>query len=135
MYLEYLLSTNEEIEWINIDRYLKEAIYKSGVQEGIAIIYCPHTTAGISINENADPHVISDINFGLDQISPKRKEYRHAEGNSSAHLKASLVGSSQSVIISNSRPLLGMWQSVYFCEFDGPRPRKLCIKIIGSRDE
>ena len=98
----------------------------------IAFIYCPHTTAGITINENADPDVVHDLLIGLSKAFPDRSEFRHAEGNSAAHLKASAMGSSATVIIENGRPLLGTWQGVYFCEFDPPRNRKFYVQVEGD---
>jgi secondary thiamine-phosphate synthase enzyme len=95
-------------------------------------VYCPHTTAGITINENADPDVVYDILKILDRAFPAKGDYRHYEGNSHAHAKASCIGSSCSIIISDGKPLLGTWQGVYFCEFDGPRSRKVCISCIGT---
>jgi secondary thiamine-phosphate synthase enzyme len=94
-------------------------------------VFCPHTTAGITINENADPDVVKDLLYGLDKAFPDRTEYRHAEGNSAAHLKASCIGSSVTVIVENGLPILGTWQGIYFCEFDGPRERKYHIKVMG----
>ena len=130
MLLDYSLQTGRE-GFTNITRSVAEAISKSGVADGICVIYCPHTTAGITINENADPDVVRDMRLGLDRAFPGRAEFRHMEGNSSAHLKASCVGSSVMVIIKSGRPVLGTWQGVYFCEFDGPRSRKYYVKIVG----
>ena len=95
-------------------------------------MYCPHTTAGITINEAADPDVLHDLLVGLDKAFPDRKEFRHSEGNSAAHLKASAIGSSVTVIIDNGKVILGTWQGVYFAEFDPPRTRKYYVKIIGE---
>ena len=134
MLFEYSISTELE-DFYNITAHVKEAIVKSGVASGIAIIYCPHTTAGITINENADPDVVHDLLIGLSKAFPDRKEFRHSEGNSTAHLKATVVGSSATIIIENGRPLLGTWQGIYFCEFDPPRNRKFYVKIIdGGKD-
>jgi len=99
---------------------------------GIAVVYCPHTTAGITINENADPDVVHDLLIGLDKAFPSRPEFRHGEGNSAAHLKASAMGSSVTVIIEGGKLLLGTWQSVYFCEFDPPRKRRFYVKVMGG---
>lgn len=99
---------------------------------GIAIVYCPHTTAGMTINENADPDVVHDLLIGLSKAFPDRPEFRHAEGNSTAHLKASAMGSSVTVIIESGKLLLGTWQGVYFCEFDPPRSRKFYVKVLGE---
>jgi len=129
MLLDYSLQTSRE-GFTNITRSVAEAIAKSGVEDGICVVYCPHTTAGITINENADPDVVRDMLLGLDRAFPDRPEFRHMEGNSAAHLKASCVGSSVTVIIRNGRPLLGTWQGIYFCEFDGPRSRKYYVKVL-----
>ena len=128
MLYEYTLSTPKE-NFYNITAQVREAITKSNVKSGNAIVYCPHTTAGITINENADPDVVHDMLFGLDKAFPDRAEFRHGEGNSAAHLKASAVGASEKLIIAEGKPILGMWQSVYFCEFDPPRNRKFYVKV------
>jgi secondary thiamine-phosphate synthase enzyme len=127
---EFKISTPRE-DFYNITPQLMEAIAKSGVESGIAVVYCPHTTAGITINENADPDVVHDLLIGMNKAFPDRAEFRHAEGNSAAHLKASAIGSSVTVIIENGRPLLGTWQGVYFCEFDPPRTRRFYVKVEG----
>lgn len=129
MLFEYTLSAQRN-DFYNITSQVREAAIKSGVANGIAVIYCPHTTAGITINENADPDVVHDLLIGLDKISPARAEFRHAEGNSAAHLKASTVGSSVTVIINRGQLVLGTWQGIYFCEFDPPRTRKYYVKIL-----
>jgi secondary thiamine-phosphate synthase enzyme len=127
---EYKLETPKQ-NFCNITPQVREAVSKSGVAEGIAVVYCPHTTAGITINENADPDVVRDLLFALDKTFPDRPEFRHSEGNSAAHLKASAIGSSVTVIIKAGQLVLGTWQSVYFAEFDPPRSRKFYVKIIG----
>lgn len=114
----------------NITSYVRQAVIESGADSGIAVVYCPHTTAGITINENADPDVVTDLLYALDKTYPDRPQFRHAEGNSAAHLKASCIGSSATVIIDDSRLVLGTWQGIYFTEFDGPRTRKFMVKII-----
>jgi len=128
MLYEYSLSTKRE-GFHDITAQVREAITRSGVTSGIAVIYCPHTTAGITINENADPDVVSDMLLGMQKAFPDRSEFRHAEGTSAAHLKASAVGSGVTVIIENSRPLLGTWQGIYFGEFDPPRSRSFYVKV------
>jgi len=130
MLLSYTLKTGDE-DCYDITPTVREAIKKSGADEGLCIVFCPHTTAGITINENADPDVVKDLLYGLDKAFPGRAEYRHFEGNSAAHLKASCIGSSVTIIVENGLPILGTWQGVYFCEFDGPRERKYHIKIMG----
>lgn len=114
----------------NITRQVASAISKSEVEEGLAVVFCPHTTAAITINENADPDVVHDLLLGLDAAFPDRGDFRHGEGNSAAHLKSSCVGASETVIIEGGRPLLGTWQGVYFCEFDGPRHRRFHVKVM-----
>jgi secondary thiamine-phosphate synthase enzyme len=131
MFCEYRLSA-QRADFYNITNKVREAVTQSGVAEGLAVIYCPHTTAGITINENADPDVARDLLFGLDKTFPDRPEFRHAEGNSAAHLKASAVGSSATVIIKGGKPLLGTWQGIFFCEFDPPRDRTYFVKVTGE---
>lgn len=126
----YQLSTSGRNEMINIDSYVREAIKKSGSQDGLCCIYTPHTTSGITINENADPDVRSDMTAFLSRLIPNSRDFRHSEGNSDSHIKSTLVGASETVIIKDGAPLLGTWQSVFFCEFDGPRTRKVFIKIV-----
>ena len=130
MLFEYTLSTQRE-DFYNITSQVREAVTKSSVTSGIAVIFNPHTTAGITINENADPSVVQDLLLGLNKAFPDRQEFRHGEGNSAAHLKASAIGSSATIIIENSKPLLGTWQGIYFCEFDPPRNRKFYVKVVG----
>ena len=129
MVFEYKLSTPKE-NFCNITTQVREAITKSGIANGIAVVFCPHTTAGITINENADPDVVHDMLFGLNKAFPDRAEFRHGEGNSAAHLKASAVGSSVTVIVADGKPVLGTWQSIYFTEFDPPRNRKFYVKVM-----
>jgi secondary thiamine-phosphate synthase enzyme len=132
MFFEYSLKTSA-VDLTDITSSVREAVTKSGVADGLVVIYCPHTTAGITINENADPDVVTDILLGLEKAFPNRREFRHSEGNSAAHLKASAVGSSVTVVIDGGRLLLGTWQGIHFCEFDPPRGRKFFVKIIGCR--
>ncbi|MDR2931555.1 MAG: secondary thiamine-phosphate synthase enzyme YjbQ [Oscillospiraceae bacterium] len=132
MYLsEHSLNTSRE-GFYNITRNVRQSLSESGVTSGIAVVYCPHTTAGITINENADPDVTRDLLLGLNKAFPDRGEFRHMEGNSSAHLKAGSVGFSQIVIINAGQLLLGRWQGIYFCEFDGPRQRQFFVKIMSD---
>ncbi|WP_456419835.1 secondary thiamine-phosphate synthase enzyme YjbQ [Methanocaldococcus infernus] len=130
MLFVYEVKTKKREELVDITNYLLDAVEKSRVREGIAIIYCPHTTAAITINENADPTVKEDIINFLSHLIPKNFNYRHLEGNSDAHIKSSLIGSSETIIIKDGKPLLGTWQGLFFAEFDGPRTRKVYIKII-----
>ena len=131
MFCEYTL-TNPREGFYHITPQVREAVVKSGVKDGIAIICCPHTTAGITINENADPDVVHDLLIGLNKAFPDRPEFRHGEGNSAAHLKASAMGPSVTVIINDGKPVLGTWQGIYFCEFDPPRSRKFYVKVVGG---
>ncbi|RKD22141.1 secondary thiamine-phosphate synthase enzyme [Caminicella sporogenes DSM 14501] len=124
------LKTNKHMELIDITSEIENIVKKSGVKNGICTVYIPHTTAGITINENADPDVKKDMVMELNKIVPLEDNYRHIEGNSAAHIKASIMGFSQTVIIEEGRLLLGTWQGIYFCEFDGPRNRKVYVKII-----
>ena len=126
------IKTSRRNEMVDITSRVSEFVTASGIQQGLAVIYVPHTTAGITINENADPSVVHDILLTLDQlVPPDHPGYRHSEGNSDAHVKASLVGPSVTVIIENGVLHLGNWQGIYFCEFDGPRNRRLMIQIQG----
>ena len=109
---------------------VRQAVKNSGVQNGICLVFCPHTTAGITINENADPDVVRDLLFALQKTFPDRPEFQHYEGNSAAHLKASCIGSSVSIPVVDGALVLGTWQGIYFCEFDGPRHRKFHVQVI-----
>jgi secondary thiamine-phosphate synthase enzyme len=124
------VKTSSRIQFVDITSRVREAIAKSGVLDGIAVVYVSHTTAGITINEAADPAVVSDINTKLSQLVPYQDSYRHMEGNSDAHIKATLVGSSVSLIISGGSPVLGTWQGIFFCEFDGPRTRSAAVQVV-----
>lgn len=114
----------------DITKEVMQAVQNNNLQNGLCIIYCPHTTAAITINENADPDVKHDLLIGLEKAFPDRNEFKHMEGNSSAHLKVSCLGASETVIVENGRLVLGTWQGIYFCEFDGPRTRTFWIKLI-----
>lgn len=128
--MEHSLRTTKPQQFIDITSIVQEEVNKSNVKDGIAVVFIPHTTAGVTINENADPDVVHDILAGLNKAFPEENGYLHMEGNSHAHIKASLMGSSCSVIIENGRLKLGTWQGIYFCEFDGPRNRKFYVKVI-----
>lgn len=119
-------------ELIDITSRVEKVVNASGVKEGIAVVYVAHTTAGVTINESADPAVARDIIAKLSDLAPQDGDYRHMEGNSDAHIKASLMGSSVNLIITGGKIALGTWQGVFFCEFDGPRTRKALIKVMGS---
>ncbi len=114
---------------IDITAQVAQAVRESGVENGLCTVFIPHTTAAVTINENADPDVTRDILDKLDRILPKSDGYRHFEGNSSSHIKASMFGFSETVIVENGRLILGTWQGIYFCEFDGPRTRKFIVHI------
>ena len=129
MFYKYQISTPRK-HFYDITAQVSEAVSKSGFIEGIAVVYCPHTTAGITINENADPDVTQDLLIGLDKAFPDRTEFHHMEGNSEAHIKATVIGSSVTVIISGGKLVLGTWQGIYFCEFDPPRHRQFFVKIL-----
>jgi len=122
--------TRGRVDFQDITGTVSETIKSSGMQSGICHIFVPHTTAGVTINEHADPSVVEDIMAQLDKMVPQHGGYRHLEGNSPAHIKASLVGSSQTLFVDEGRLVLGTWQGVFLCEFDGPRNRSLLIKII-----
>jgi secondary thiamine-phosphate synthase enzyme len=128
----FTVRTSAQNEWINITGEVQRAVADSGVKEGICLVFVPHTTAAVTINENADPDVPHDVNFALNQISPDRREFQHSEGNSAAHTKSSLVGPSLTVIVTGGRLLLGTWQGIWFNEYDGPRTRKVQVRIIGE---
>lgn len=130
---EFILHTDHEGMY-DVTAQLRAAVRESGVQSGVALVYCPHTTAGITINENADPDVQHDLLLGLRQAFPDQPAFRHMEGNAAAHLKSSCVGVSRLVPIEDGQPLLGTWQGVYFCEFDGPRTRRFQIKVLCDSD-
>ena len=126
------IRSRHRCEMINITQKIKTIIKESGVRDGICVLYIPHTTAGITINECADPDVVSDMSSFLSRLIPQSDSFRHSEGNSDAHIKAGLTGFSQHIIIEQGQIVLGTWQGIFFCEFDGPRTRKLHIKIINS---
>ena len=124
------VKTSKHTEFINLDGVLHKAIEKSGVMDGLLHVFVPHTTAGITINENADPDVRRDLEKILERAFPWEGGYAHAEGNSAAHAKASTMGFHQTVFIENGRMALGTWQSVFFCEFDGPRSRQVWVRVV-----
>ncbi len=126
----FQVRTSMQTEFINVSRLVQEAVKKAGVEDGSCIIFVPHTTAGVTINENADPSVVQDMIVALNKIVPFQDHYRHMEGNSPAHIKASLVGCSQIVFVRSGRLALGTWQGIFFCEFDGPRNREVFVKVI-----
>jgi len=126
----FIVNTHEKQSFTNLDQKLEAALHKSGVESGIMVVYCPHTTGAITINENADPDVKTDLKLGLNETFPNKAAYIHMEGNSDGHMKSSVIGASETLIISEGSILLGTWQSIYFCEFDGPMTRTVHVKII-----
>jgi secondary thiamine-phosphate synthase enzyme len=132
---EYSVYTGKSQEFVDISHLLEQAIEDSGIQSGLLVVFCPHTTVGITINENADPDVVVDLIRGLEKVFPKNADYRHYEGNSHAHLKASCMGSSCNIIIADGKPILGTWQGIYLCEFDAPRVRKVYISRIQNKSD
>ncbi len=126
------VKTDSRCQFVDITSRIEDAIAKSKVQEGVVLVYVPHTTGGVTINEAADPSVVEDIQAKLSELVPHHGRYRHAEGNADAHIKTTLVGSSVHLIISRGSLLLGTWQGIFFCEFDGPRTRKVHVKIVSE---
>jgi len=124
------LRTQKHTQFLDITRAVQSAVSDHGVKDGIVTVFVPHTTAGVTINENADPDVVSDLADALDKAVPWQAQYKHSEGNAAAHVKASIMGSSVQVIIEQGLLRLGTWQAVYFCEFDGPRSRSVWIQTI-----
>ena len=128
----FQVRTSKRTELIDITRSVQEAVQKTGLRDGVCILFIPHTTAAITINENADPSVPLDIVMELNKIVPFEDRYQHMEGNSSAHIKASVVGFSQTVLVESGKLVLGTWQGIFFCEFDGPRNREVHVKVISG---
>ena len=126
------IKTGRRAEFLDITSRVQAAVKQSGITSGVCHVFVPHTTAGVTINENADPDVIRDIIRELDKIVPLEDNYAHAEGNSAAHLKSSLMGCAQQVLIEDGKLALGTWQSLFFCEFDGPRTRSVWMKVVGE---
>ncbi len=126
----FQVKTSKQTEFIDITRSVQEAVKKTGMEEGICFIFIPHTTAAVTINENADPSVSQDIIMELNKVVPFQDRYQHLEGNSPAHIKASLIGCSQTVFVESGKLALGTWQGIFFCEFDGPRNRKVYVKVM-----
>jgi secondary thiamine-phosphate synthase enzyme len=121
------ISTTKRTQFVSITAKIAEVIASKGFQDGVLTIFVPHTTAGVTINENADPDVARDMEWFSDQLVPQSNQFRHSEGNSDAHIKSSFYGSSVQVIIRNGKMWLGTWQGIYFCEFDGPRKREVYL--------
>lgn len=126
------VKTRSRTEFIDITADVKKSVKESGIKDGVCYVYVPHTTAGVTINEGADPAVVKDILSTLNTLIPQNAGYLHMEGNSDAHIKTSLMGPSQAIIIEGGKLLLGTWQAIFFCEFDGARSRKVMIKVLGN---
>lgn len=128
--IRFNVKTTSHTQMQDITREVQNAVTESGVTDGICTVFVPHTTAAVTINENADPDVVRDFTTEIGKIVPWEDGYHHMEGNSAAHLKASMIGFSEQIIVENGRLVLGTWQGVYFCEYDGPRNRKVYVKVI-----
>jgi secondary thiamine-phosphate synthase enzyme len=125
-----VVKTRTRTQFIDITSDVKEIVSESGIRSGVCYVYVPHTTAGVTINEGADPDVVKDILSTLNKLIPHKNNYLHMEGNSDAHIKTSLMGPSQAIIIEGGKLLLGTWQAIFFCEFDGARSRKVIVKVM-----
>ena len=126
------IQSNDRTAIIDMTHQIQAIVTESGIKSGVCYVFIPHTTAGVTINENADPDVKADMLMEMNKVIPFSDSYRHMEGNSAAHIKTSLFGSSEMIIVENGRLQLGTWQGIFFCEFDGPRSRKVLIKLISS---
>lgn len=126
------VNTSDHAVMVDITDIVARKVQDSGVRSGLCVVYVPHTTAGVMVNEGADPEVMQDFLMMLDKLVPWRAGYRHAEGNSAAHIKAALLGGSSQIIIDSGRLMLGTWERIFLCEFDGPRTRKIRIKILAD---
>lgn len=133
MIIRLKVATKSRVEFQDITSQVQEAVSSGGIEDGVCYIFVPHTTAGITVNEHADPSVTMDISEQLSRMVPQRGDYRHLEGNAPAHIKASLVGNSQMLLIERGRLLLGTWQGLFLCEFDGPRHRTVLVKIMADK--
>ncbi len=129
---ELIVKTSRHTEFVEITGDVQRLVDKSGVKEGVCICFVPHTTAGITINENADPDVVADMIYALDKAVPwKDAQYRHGEGNTAAHVKSSMMGHTVQVLVRSGKLQFGTWQGIYLCEFDGPRTRKVWVSVTG----
>ncbi len=126
------VKTTARVDMVDITHRVQQEVEKTGVTDGLCVVYVPHTTSGVTINEGADPAVCSDIINKLKQLVPPNDGYRHMEGNSDSHIKASLMGSSVTVLVEGGRLVLGTWQKIFYCEFDGPRSRKFFVKPVNG---
>ena len=132
---QFTVRTNARAEMIDITDRIRALLREKRIKNGICHVFVPHTTAAVTINENADPDVLRDILMELDKIVPLNDHYRHSEGNSAAHIKASIMGASETVFIEDGELVLGTWQSIFFCEFDGPRTRKVIVRLTPLESE
>jgi secondary thiamine-phosphate synthase enzyme len=131
--MDFVVTTQERCQLVDITGEVRRAVRASGVRDGLCLVWCPHTTAGITVNENADPDVPADLLMGLGRVVDSRWPFRHGEGNSDAHLKSSLVGCERTIAVRGGEPRLGTWQGVWFCEFDGPRTRRVEVTVLPAR--
>ncbi len=131
MLVKLEVQTSKHTQMLDITRLVRKAVSDSGISDGICTVFIPHTTAAVTINENADPDVVRDFTAEIDKIVPWEDGYHHIEGNSAAHLKASMIGFSEQIIVDGGKLVLGTWQGIYFCEFDGPRRRNIYVKMMG----
>ena len=129
----FQVKTTRRDDMVDITRQVSQAVQESVIKDGLCTIFIPHTTAGITINENADPDVVRDMIKALDKMVPWNDDYRHFEGNSAAHIKSSMMGFSQQVIVEGGQLVLGTWQGIYLCDYDGPRLRKVIVKTLGNK--
>ena len=126
------ISTAKRVDLVNITSQVQKVVSETKVDSGVVTVYVPHTTCGITINEGADPDVVRDIKYQLEKLIPYQKGYHHMEGNADSHIKTCFVGSSENIIIENGQLVLGTWQSIFLCDFDGPRTRKVYVKVQGN---
>jgi secondary thiamine-phosphate synthase enzyme len=133
--IELQVQSNGRTDFVDITRLVADAVQQLGLQEGAVVVFNPHTTAAVTINEGADPDVVSDMSRALDKLIPWQDGYRHAEGNSAAHIKASLFGTSETIIVRGGELQLGTWQKIWFCCFDGPRRRKVWVQALAAAPE
>jgi secondary thiamine-phosphate synthase enzyme len=132
MQTSFSIRTSSRTTLVNITAKVQSAVSELGIEDGAVLVYCPHTTAAITINESADPDVVRDIDSKLGRLVPHSDGYRHAEGNSDAHVKSSMIGCSETILVEGGSLVLGTWQGVFFCEFDGPRTRTVIVGGLGS---
>ena len=133
MPIKLSVNTTKHTQMVNITDPVRRAVAESGVRDGICTVFVPHTTAAVTINENADPDVVRDFTAELGKLVPWEDGYHHMEGNSAAHLKASMIGFSQQIIVEEGKLVLGTWQGIWFCEYDGPRSRSVYVKVMGEK--